>query len=101
VGKLLFVGALLIGGTAAAAAPPQAAPHLEVTVRSGSVPIADSFVQHAASVLRTAIRNPWIPFIIGFDPSTAVRRVAWPVLELLDGRILQIVTAGMGVWARR
>ena len=54
-----------------------------------------------ATLVMGMLQNPWIPFMIGFDPSTALRRVAWPVLELLDDRMPQILTAAGRVWRVR
>ena len=40
-----------------------------------------------------ALRSPWMRFFIGFDPSTALRRVVCPVFAGFGGRDLQVPEA--------
>ena len=66
-----------------AAAPPSQRPAGDVAA------LSERLVSHSL----VALRSPWMRFFIGFDPSTALRRVRCPVFAVFGGRDLQVPQA--------
>jgi uncharacterized protein len=67
-----------------AAAPPAQRP------APGDVAALSERLIHQSLVV---LRSPWMRFFIGFDPSTALRRVTCPVFAVFGGRDLQVPEA--------
>ena len=69
----------------------------QMTAAPGAKPPApaelDASVEQLLKQNLAVMRSPWMRFFVGFDPSTALRRVSAPVLAIFGGRDLQVPEA--------
>jgi len=78
--KVMALGRTLVAAQMTAVPGPQRAASANLTALS----------ERLVNQNLTVLRSPWTRFFIGFDPSTALRRVVCPVFAAFGGRDLQV-----------